>query len=242
MTRKPVAVTIRPERANSGVLGRMLDPIDRLSETIYSILILLTFTFAFRIIKLGLDPWQTLPSSYIDELLIGALGATVAWGVIDGIMYALMSVFARGERHRLLVHLQLADGDAAAVDVLAEEFDHMLEPITRDAQRQLLYADILDHLRDSRPQPVGFTSEDFAGALGSVVVAVLAVLPSLITLAVLRHEPALAIRMSNVVSIVVLFIAGHEWGRYTGANPWKIGLLLAAVGVAMALWAFVLGG
>ena len=28
-------------------------------------------------------------------------------------------------------------------------------------------------------------------------------------------------------------------GRYTGANPWKIGLLLAAVGVAMALWAFV---
>lgn len=242
MTLKSTAHAARPRRTNPGLLSRMLDPIDRLSETIYSILILLTFTLAFRIIKVGADPWRELPSTYINELLLGAIGATVAWGVIDGIMYALMSMFARGERHRLLVQLQGAGGDDEAVHVLAEEFDHMLEPITSETQRRLLYADVLDHLRFSRPQPVGFNRDDFAGALGSVLVAVLAVLPSLVPLVLLRHEPALAIRMSNIVSVVVLFVAGYQWGKYTGANPWKVGTLLAAVGVGMGLWAFFLGG
>lgn len=55
-------------------LGRLLDPIDRLSESIFSILILLTFTLAFRIIKLGADPTQPIPSTYVNELLIGAAG------------------------------------------------------------------------------------------------------------------------------------------------------------------------
>lgn len=56
-------------------LGRLLDPIDRLSETIFSILILLTFTLAFRIIKLGPDPTQTIYPSYMNDLLLTAVAA-----------------------------------------------------------------------------------------------------------------------------------------------------------------------
>jgi uncharacterized membrane protein YfcA len=132
-----------------GFLGGLLDPSDKLSETIFSILILLTFTLAFRVLRLSGNSGQVSSSEHVNELLIGALGAVLAWGVIDGVMYALF---------------------------------------------------------------------------------------------LLRHNDELAIRASNLVSFVVLFIVGYHWGKYTGANPWKTGLLLTTVAVVMVLIAIPLGG
>ncbi|MCL4828269.1 MAG: hypothetical protein KJZ95_12950 [Caldilinea sp.] len=228
--------------SNSGFWNRLLDPIDRLAESIFSILILLSFTLAFRIIKLGDDPTQHIPSAYVNELLIGAAGATLAWGIIDGIMYALIAVFERGERHRLLAHLQTAQTEEEGIAVIADEFDYILEPITSETQRTILYADVFEHLREGKPQPVTLTHDDVIGGFGSVLVAVIAVLPSFAPFLLFYSNPALAIRLSNVVSFVMLFIYGYQWGQHTGASPWKTGLLLAAVGAVMVLIAIPLGG
>lgn len=223
-------------------IGRLLDPIDRLSETIFSILILLTFTLAFRIIKLGAEPNQVIPSTYINELLIGAAGAALAWGIIDGIMYALMSMFKRGERHRLLSQLQAAETEEEGVQIIADELDYILESITGAEQRRQLYEDVLEHLRNGKAQPVRLTRQDVAGGFGSVLVAMLTVLPPFVPLLLLYNNPALAIRVSNVVSFIVLFIAGYQWGKHTGANPWSMGLLLVSIAAVMVLIAILLGG
>jgi len=98
------------------------------------------------------------------------------------------------------------------------------------------------HLKESRPQKVGFRREDLTGALGHVVVALVAVIPSLLPLVVIQDDVLLAIQISNIVSFIVLFIAGYQWGKYTYANPWKTGLLLTAVAVVMMLVAILLGG
>jgi VIT1/CCC1 family predicted Fe2+/Mn2+ transporter len=225
-----------------GFLSGLIDPIDRLSESIFSILILLTFTLAFRVIRLSGNSGQASSSENVNELLIGALGAILAWGVIDGVMYALIAFFERGERHRLLNKIQCAESEPEAVDAIAADLDYILEPITGDGERQLLYRGILEHLRHSQPRKIGFKREDFTGALGHVLVAILAVLPSLIPLFLLRQNDDLAIRASNYVSFIVLFLVGYRWGKYTGANPWKTGLLLMTVAVAMVLIAIPLGG
>lgn len=224
------------------LLGRLLDPIDSLTEMVFSILILLSFTLAFRIIKLGSDPMQPIPSTYMNELLIGAAGATLAWGIIDGIMYALVAVFERGERRRLLAQIQTAQTTEEGVAVVADEFDYILEPITSETQRMNLYVDVYEHLREGQPQPVALTREDVLGGLGSVIVAVVAVLPSFVPFLLFYNNPALAIRLSNVVSFVVLFAAGYQWGKHTGGSRWKTGLLLAATGAVMVLIAIPLGG
>jgi len=223
-------------------LWRLLDPIDMLAEVIFSVLIVLTFTLWFGVVKLGANPGKPISVETMNEFILTAFGATLAWGIIDGILYVLLSVLQRGERHLLVTEIQAAETDQEAVDVIAGEFDHILEPITGEGQRQALYEDMLEHLRDSRPRPVGFQREDLAGALGSVLVAVLAVLPSFMPLLLLRQQPALAVRLSNVVSFIVLFIAGYQWGKYTGANPWKIGLLLFGAGALMVAIAILLGG
>lgn len=225
-----------------GLLSRLLDPIDLLSEVIFSILIMLTFTLAYRIFLFHDSSSHILSAEQVDELLFAALGATLAWGLIDGVMYALMEVLQRSERHHLLRQLQGAHSRDEGVDLIADELDSMLEPITTENQRRLLYADMFESLRASRPQPVGFTREDFAGALSCVVVAIIAVLPSLLPLLLLREQYRLAITLSNMVSFAMLFAAGFQWGRYTGASPWRTGLLLVTVGILMVIVAIPLGG
>ncbi len=230
----------RRVKPKAGFLSHLLDPIDRLAETIYSILILLTFTLAFRIFML--DPGQVVTSEYVNELLVAALLATAAWGVIDGIVYVLTEVLERGERHRILWHIQSADTAEEAAAAVADEFDYILEPITGESQRAMLYRDVLDHLRDSQPQPIKLKREDFIGALACVLVAIIAVLPSLLPFALIRNDPALAIRVSNVISFAVLFYSGYEWGKYTGTSRIKTGLVLVAVGVLLVAIAIPFGG
>ncbi|MCA9981344.1 MAG: hypothetical protein KDD89_10935, partial [Anaerolineales bacterium] len=206
-------------------LGRLLDPIDRLSETIYSVLIVLTFTLAYRIFDLGGTESVSAPG-YGLNLFWTVLGATFAWGAIDGIMYVLMELFQRGERHRVLHELQMADEEDTAVDIIAGELDHILEPITSEPQRHTLYQDIIAHLRDGQPQKIRLQKADLAGGLGSVLVAMLAIIPSLIPLLIFQDDYMLAIRISNVVSFIVLFWAGYSWGKHIGVSPWRTGLLL----------------
>jgi hypothetical protein len=231
----------RPSQ-QEGFLGRLLDPIDRLSETIFSVLILLTFTLAYRIIRLGVNPYEPIPPDYMVGLFWAALGATVAWGMIDGVIYALLSVLERGEKHQFLASVQAAATPEEGIRAIADELDYILEPITGAEQRRLVYLDVLDHLHDSRPKPVTLTRDDILGGLGSALVAVLAVLPSLAPLLLLRDHYSLALRVSNLVSFAVLFYTGYQWGKYSGSGPWRTGLLLLIIGAILALIAIPLGG
>ena len=238
-------LTIRSRhRTKSGkeFLESLIDPIDWLSETIFSILILLLYILAFRVIMLSGTPQATISHDIVNELLIGSLGAVLAWGMIDGIMYALTSVFERGERHRLLRDIQAARSEQEALDIIAEDMDYLLEPIAGEDVRKALYSSVLTHLLNSAPRNIGLKREDITGVLGHVLVAILAVIPSIIPFFVFRYDYYLAIRISIFVSFVVLFLSGFRWGKYAGANPWKTGLLIMSIAVILVLIAFLLEG
>lgn len=223
-------------------MARLIDPIDWLSETIFSILVFLTFTLAFRIIRLSGVNEPPVSHEVATDLLIGALGAVLAWGIIDGIMYALISIFERDERHRFLDDVQSAKTDQEAIGVIAEDMDYILEPITGEDERRALYSSILFHLRKSTPRRIGLKAEDFINTFGHVLVAIIAVIPSAIPFFILRDDYDLAIWVSIFMSFIVLFIAGYSWGKYTGKNPWKRGILLMSIAVILVLIAIPLGG
>jgi VIT1/CCC1 family predicted Fe2+/Mn2+ transporter len=230
---------VKPQK---GFLEDLIDPIDRLSETVFSILILMTFTLVFYISELFTDAEQMSSGYTTHELVIGALWSIFAWGTIDGIMYVLFSVFQRGESHRLLRNIQAAESEPEALEVISDNLDYILEPISEEGIRQKLYKNILENLQDSQPRQIGLTREDLIGGLTHVPVALFAVLPSLVPLVMLEKNFDLAILISNLVSIIVLFVVGYRWGKHTGGNPWRIGLLLMAVAMVMVLLAILLGG
>ena len=157
-------------------------------------------------------------------------------------MYALTEVFQRGERHRLLQYVQTAVKEETAVSAIADELDFILEPITNEDQRYNLYHDILAHLRQAEPQEVGLQREDVVGGLTSILVSVIVVLPSLMPLLLLPKNTALAIQISNIISVIVIFGTGYSWGKHTDTNPWKMGLILASVCLSLVLVAILIGG
>lgn len=231
-----------PEGRLERLVARFVAPIDALTAAIYSILIVLTFTLAFTVIKRWPGYSQPIPDGFGTELFFAVLGAAMAWALIDGLMLVLVAVLERGEKHRFLQALQAADSDDEAVAVIADEFDFVLEPIASETKRHLLYADVLEHLRDSQPRPVGFQREDLVEGLSAALVAMLAAAPSLLPLWLWRDDALVALRVSNIVSFIILFILGYRWGRYTGANPWKVGALLVLAGVLLMAIAIPLGG
>ncbi len=224
------------------LLGDYLDPIDALSAAFFSIFFALLFTLSYGILIYRDVIDFSFSSGYGTELFFAILGAVTIWGAIDGVMFALTELFQRGERHRLLHYVQTAVNEEIAVDAIADEFDFILEPITNKDQRYTLYHDILAHLRQAEPQEVDLQRADVVGALTSVLVSIVVVLPSLMPLLLLPQNTALAIRISNIISVFVIFGTGYGWGVHTEANPWKTGLLLASVCLTMVLVAVLLGG
>ena len=226
----------------SNVLGEFLDPIDALFTIFFSILFALLFTLSYSILIYHGVISSSFARGYGEELFVTILGAVTAWGIIDGVLYILGGVLARSERYRLLQYVQTSDSEEEAATAIAYELDFILEPITSDEQRHALYRDIRGYLSQAEPQAIGLQREDVVGAAATVLLYVVAVLPSLLPLLLLPDDTALAIRISSVVSFMVIFAAGYSWGLHTGTNPWKLGLLLSSVCLAMVLVALLLGG
>ena len=82
---------------------------------------------------------------------------------------------------------------------------------------------------------------DYAAALEVFCLVVLATFPVVVPFIVFR-EAALALRFSNALAVVTLFVGGHLLGRYAGASPWRFGLTMAGIGTALVAVIVALGG
>src|SRR6476620_853236 len=66
---------------------RVLDPIARMSEVLFGLIMALTFTTTLEI---------TAPREDVRALLVGVLGCNIAWGLVDAVMFLVASLTARG--------------------------------------------------------------------------------------------------------------------------------------------------
>ena len=67
---------------------RILDPMERISETLFGLIMVLTFICSLSVATSGDIKVQTI--------LIGALGCNLAWGIVDGGLYLLARINERG--------------------------------------------------------------------------------------------------------------------------------------------------
>ncbi|MBD9438149.1 hypothetical protein IB223_18770, partial [Pseudoxanthomonas sp. PXM03] len=79
------------------------------------------------------------------------------------------------------------------------------------------------------------------GALATFLLVVLATFPLVIPF-LLIDQTGPAIRASNAVALVMLFISGWMLARYSGGSPWAGGIALAVVGTALLFAIIALGG
>jgi hypothetical protein len=51
-----------------------------------------------------------------------------------------------------------------------------------------------------------------------------------------------ALRLSNALLIVMLFIVGVQWGTHANVNKWRAGTVFTVVGLILVAIAIALGG
>jgi len=83
--------------------------------------------------------------------------------------------------------------------------------------------------------------EDWLGALGVFLLVFLSLFPIVIPFIFISNS-LLALRISNGIALVLLFVAGHSFGRFTNGNPWRAGFVMVIFGVAIVALAIHLGG
>ena len=82
---------------------------------------------------------------------------------------------------------------------------------------------------------------DWLAAFGVFLLVFLSTFPVAIPFLFI-HEARLALRVSNAVAIVMLFMAGYAFGRYSGFRPGRVGLAMVVLGMAMVGITIVFGG
>ncbi|HTM73421.1 MAG TPA: VIT family protein, partial [Pseudolabrys sp.] len=85
------------------------------------------------------------------------------------------------------------------------------------------------------------TRRDWLGALGVCIVVILSTFPVVIPFIVIA-DGRLALRISNALAVISLFLCGVLFGRHTGLQPLATGMIMVGVGIALVTIAVTLGG
>ena len=213
-------------------IQRHLDPSTRLNEVLFGLIMALGITGAVR---LGLE------QSTNRELLVAVLGCNVAWGIVDGVMFVLVSLFERGRKARIVNSVRGAATDEAALQHIQKELGDRLESLTTSAEREQVYRWVLDIARRADVQPPRIQRDDILGGVAVGLLIVVATLPVVLPFVFISNTYH-AVRFSAIITLVLQFVVGYWWGRVVGANPWRIGAGVTAVGLTLVLITIALGG
>ena len=221
----------RMPEASDFSFGGVLDPMERISETLFGLIMALTF-----ICSLGIATGSNIN---LQTMLIGALGCNLAWGIVDGGLYLLGQINSRGGKVRMLQAVRQAPDSETARSVIADalppELAALLPAQQLEAMRQKL---------QQLPVPsrrVSLTRRDWTGALGLCLLSFLSTFPVVIPF-IFLSDARMALRVSYAVAIVMLFCCGYVFGIQSGLRPWAAGLAMVALGGALVGIAVVLGG
>ena len=94
---------------------------------------------------------------------------------------------------------------------------------------------------DNLPASSSLTKEDWVGALAVFLLVFLSTFPIVIPFLVFGNV-RLALRLSNLVALVMLFIMGSWLARHGGHHPLWTGLAMMLLGVVLVGITIALGG
>lgn len=216
---------------NASPRGRVLEPVERLSEILFGVIMVLTFTCTISAAQAGREE--------VREVLIGAIGCNIAWGIVDAVMYLMGVLYERG-RGLAIARAVRASPDPVhsrklIADALPEPLDRMLEEPALESLRTKLAAhpDAGGHPR--------LEARDLRGAFGVFLLVFLSTFPVVVPFLVVSPLPR-AMRTSNAVAIALLYLIGARFGKYAGFRPVKTGLSMVAIGLVLVAITIAMGG
>jgi hypothetical protein len=210
---------------------RVLDPIDRVSEILFGLIMVLTFTGSLSVAEAGRED--------VRVMLIGALGCNLAWGVIDAVFYLMGCMADRGRGIIALKALRKSADPQRAHRLISDALPPLIASVMKPAELEEIRARLTQ--LPEPPKIARLSKEDWRGALGVFLLVFLSTFPVAIPF-MLLDDAMLALRISNGIAILMLFLMGYAFGRLTERQPWAVGLFMVLFGILLVVMTIALGG
>ncbi|MCK6478833.1 MAG: hypothetical protein L6R43_01420 [Planctomycetes bacterium] len=209
----------------------VLDPATRLGEILFGLIMVLSFTGSLHVASAGRQEVRTM--------LAAALGCNIAWGIVDAVMYVMNLLVERNREladlRRLKAARTPAEADAALSSSLPEGLASVLGPAELSSLRERLL-----RLPDP-PARARVGARDLREAAAVFLLVSCSTFPAAAPFLLFR-DPATALRVSNLVALSMMFVAGWLAGRHAGVGPLRTGLAVTGIGVVLVGVTTLLGG
>ena len=103
-----------------------LDPMERISELLFGLIMVLTFTCSFSVIGAA------------RKMLLGALGCNLAWGIIDAVFYLMSRLSEQGHNILTLRRVRNVADPAKAHRVIANALPPLLASVLPEAEFEMM--------------------------------------------------------------------------------------------------------
>jgi len=209
----------------------LLNTMDRVSEILFGIIMTLTFTCSIGI--------ANTKNTEIRQLIIAAISCNIAWGLVDAIGYIVRTIVQRS-RNRTILNSVLtnSDADKARKDI-SDSLPPSIASVLETAELEQI-RNKLAYLPDPTSQ-VLLTTRDLKKSVMIFFLMFISTFPIVIPFIFIR-DTQLALRISNMIAIVLMFLCGWSLAKYVGSNKWLMSFGLTLVGIVLVLITIALGG
>ncbi len=191
----------------------------------------LTFTGSLSIADAGRED--------VREMLIGALGCNTAWGIIDAMLFLMGSLAGKGGSLVALRAVRHAGDPQVARQRIADALPPLVASILLPVELEAIRRRLIE--LPEPPPRARLSTDDWLGSFGVFILVFLSTFPVALPF-MFMQEAGPALRASNAIAIVMLFLLGCIFGRMTGRHPWLVGMAMVVVGAMLVGMTMALGG
>ena len=208
-----------------------MNAVDRISEVLFGLIMALTFTCTISVAEAD--------RSEVRDMLIGAIGCNIAWGLVDAIMFILIGLAEKGRGKTILNFVHKTTQAEKARELIADALPPVLSSVMKTDELESIRKSLL-RIPESNLK-IRITPTELKTALGIFILVVLSTFPVVIPFIFIDNVRR-ALRVSNLVAIVLMFISGWLLGKYGGYNKVVMGFAMMILGVLLVALAIALGG
>lgn len=209
----------------------VLNPVDRISEVLFGLIMVLSFTGA---ISASTDARED-----VRELLWAALGCNIAWGLVDAIMYLMNVAIERGHAIMVIKKVHESKNPDEAGQILKDE----IQPAIAGLMTAVELNELSSRLK-KLPEPSNkhlLTGTDIWAGVQIFLLVFLCTFPVAIPFGIIENLEV-AMRASNGVALLLLFIGGFMLAGYAGFRRGLTAMAYTLIGVLLVALTMALGG
>jgi len=208
-----------------------IDTEDRISEILFGLIMALTFTCTISIAQAD--------RASVKDMLIGALGCNIAWGLVDAVLYVLMTKTVQERGFTILNFVRRSKNTSKATQFIADALPPVIANVLQPDEMEKIRQRILQLPESTITWKQKF--RDYKIAIGIFFLVLLSTFPVALPF-IFIDDVQTALRISNIVAILMMFFCGWGLGKYAGRNRYLMGVIMSVLGIVLVLVTIALGG